>query len=384
MRAHAFRTVLTSLGIVCAGPLILTGCGSDPTPLHPSPTATPNPSTSVIRVTDLRVGGPASLPPGETAQFTATASFSDGSTRDVTSEATWTSADASVIAVTAAGRATARSNGTAEVQAALFTISNMREVIVVPAGRYRLQVYVREDQAAVPIDGVRVEVMSGAAVGLAATTDWDGRAVLYGVTEDAQLQFSKAGYETRVQSVHIVNNYTPIGVQLLASGSRVDLPGGYQLTISSGSCENGAHLPPDATSRTYAARMWNEGLNVVVELDDANFALAYCPLCHETRGNRFVGQAQPLGARFTLIDYSPPMDWNDGIYPDVVERLANGSLLTIAGRATVAPTAGGLAGTLDGAISIYADLDLVSAGSSPAAVCRSSSHGFTLVRQGSR
>lgn len=366
---------------MCAGALILTGCGSG---AAPSPTPTPTPSSSAIKVTDLRVDGPASLPPGEAAQFTATAKFADGSTRDVTAEATWTSADESVIAVTAAGHATARSTGTAEVQAAFSTISNTREVIVVPAGRYRLPVYVGEEQATVPIDGVRVEVISGAAAGLASTTDWDGRAALYGVTEDAQLRISKDGYEPRVQSVHVVNNYSGLSVQLLSSGGRVNLPGGYRLTISSGSCENGARLPPDATLRTYGARMWNAGLNVIVELDDANFALAYCPVCHETRGNRFMGQPQPLGARFTLIDYSPPMDWNDGIYPNVVERLANGSLLTIAGRATVAPTAGGFAGTLDGAIAIYADLDLASAGSSPVVVCRSSSHGFTLVRQGSR
>ena len=116
----------------------------------------------------------------------------------------------------------------------------------------------------------------------------------------------------------------------------------------------------------------------MVELDDAKFALQWCPICHETRGNRFTGQAEALDARFTLDEYSPPFDWNDGVYPNVVEQLPDGRLLAIAGHAIVTPTPGGFTGTLDGSIAIYHSVDLGSVASVPAASCQSSGHQFVL------
>ena len=55
-----------------------------PPPQPPVPQAPPSPA-----LTRLEVAGPASVPPGETARSTATASFADGSTRDVTAQSTW-------------------------------------------------------------------------------------------------------------------------------------------------------------------------------------------------------------------------------------------------------------------------------------------------------
>lgn len=51
----------------------------------------------------LEVAGPSAVPPGETAQFRATAHFSDGTTRDVTGEAAWLSSNSSVLTLSGGG-----------------------------------------------------------------------------------------------------------------------------------------------------------------------------------------------------------------------------------------------------------------------------------------
>ena len=266
------------------------------------------------------------------------------------------------------------------LRAAFGSLSQARDVVIVPTGRYRLRAAVTEDQLSVALDDVRVEVVSGPAAGLAATTNWEGSATLYGVPQDAQVRFTKNGYEPLTQDVRLENNWTTVRVQLVPSRGRIDLAGQYQLTISSGSCAGGRVLPEAARTRTYTAALWNSGLRINVRLSDANFAVQWCPLCHEDRGDHFTGQTQALGARFTLIEYEVPFDWNAGIYPNVVERLSDGTLLAVSGHATVAPTSRGYAGTLDGSFSIYNSLDLVSQGSQAIVTCQSDSHQFVLVR----
>lgn len=59
----------------------------------------------------------ASIPVGSTQQYTATGSFSDGSTADITNQVTWTSSDISVASIDAAGLASAVSEGTTTIRA---------------------------------------------------------------------------------------------------------------------------------------------------------------------------------------------------------------------------------------------------------------------------
>ena len=364
-------------GAVTLAVAFVAACGGSTTTTQPSP-PTPAASPTGATLTDLRVDGPASVPPGGSAQYTATATYSDGSSRNVTADAKWTSTNDSVLSVTPAGGMTTHVTGFADVVATLGTRSHSREVVVVPEGRYLVKAFASEDQVTAMIYGVRVEVVSGPAAGLAATTDWDGLALLVGVPTDAQLRFTKDGYDPAVQSVHVSNNWAEVRVQMLSSAARPSLPGGYQLTISSAPCADGTVLPEQVRTRVYGARIWNAGARVMVELDAANFALQFCPICGETRGNRFTGQAEVLDARFTLEDYAAPFDWNAGVYPNVVERLPDGRLLVIAGHAIVAPTGSGFAGTLDGSIAVFDSLNIGTDTSLPAAFCQSTNHQFIL------
>ena len=60
-------------------------------------------------VVDLTVDGPSQVPCGADARYVATLRFSDGSTRDVTTWADWTTSNDGVLTARFGGRAAARS-----------------------------------------------------------------------------------------------------------------------------------------------------------------------------------------------------------------------------------------------------------------------------------
>jgi hypothetical protein len=74
-----------------------------------------------------------SIATGLTQQFTATGTYSDNSTKDLTSQVTWASATTSVATITAAGLATAVGTGTSTISAALDGITGTTVLTVTPA-----------------------------------------------------------------------------------------------------------------------------------------------------------------------------------------------------------------------------------------------------------
>ena len=80
-----------------------------------NPAASPAPKVvSTVQVTPS--GG--TVPYGGTQQFTASVTYSDGSTAALSTGVTWSAAPTSVVTVTSAGVATGRLSGTATVSAA--------------------------------------------------------------------------------------------------------------------------------------------------------------------------------------------------------------------------------------------------------------------------
>ena len=158
------QKTLAHVGLVL---LLLTaavlGCDRNPptapsTPVSQSPPPPPPPSAPVpIRVD---IAGPDSVAPGETAQYTATASFADGSTRDVTKEAVWHAQPdccpvppTPVLTVSADGIATGLNPGEVFLSVSLGTrsfSSFSKWVLVLPAGTFRHHGFVYDDGVGVP------------------------------------------------------------------------------------------------------------------------------------------------------------------------------------------------------------------------------------------
>ena len=74
-----------------------------------------------------------SIANGLTQQFTATGLYSDGSTQDLTTEATWASSDEAVATVSNTGLATAVSVGSTTVSATSGAVSGNATLTVIPA-----------------------------------------------------------------------------------------------------------------------------------------------------------------------------------------------------------------------------------------------------------
>jgi 6-phosphogluconolactonase (cycloisomerase 2 family) len=85
------------------------------------PITTTTKTLSSIAVTPA---SPAHLKVGTTQQFTATGTFSDGSTSDITSTVTWASGTTATATISAAGLATAVAQGTTQITAALSGVTS--------------------------------------------------------------------------------------------------------------------------------------------------------------------------------------------------------------------------------------------------------------------
>src|SRR5262245_53133663 len=98
--------------VVMAAVLIagLVACGDDD---RPRPPAGPSPPPT-LQSTVLT--GPAEIAPGSTGQFNLTAIYSDNSTSDVTSSASWTAQDTTVLRSVGSGRFEGVAAGEARVQ----------------------------------------------------------------------------------------------------------------------------------------------------------------------------------------------------------------------------------------------------------------------------
>ncbi|HTW48998.1 MAG TPA: Ig-like domain-containing protein [Acidobacteriaceae bacterium] len=85
------------------------------------------PTVTSIAVTPA----PAGIVAGTTQQYTATATYDDGSTANVTASATWTSSSASVATIDSSGLATAVAAGSATITASLSGVSGTAVLTVV-------------------------------------------------------------------------------------------------------------------------------------------------------------------------------------------------------------------------------------------------------------
>jgi hypothetical protein len=308
------------------------------------------------------------VPTGETAQFQAIASQSDGSKRDVTAEASWESSNAKVLQVTAGGIATGVSSGMAVAYSRFEGKVGRHEVLVLPRGTYRLMGRVLE--SGLPITGATVSVIAGRAAGLSATTDSDGGYALYGVVDEIQIRASKEGYESQVQSILVQAEQT-FDFDL-APLERAEIGGDYVLRITAAPCASDFStgiLPDEAMDRAYEASVIQDGPRVSVSLRGAILF----------GKSKFEGRVSPEGVSFTLYG---PADFYYGYYgvkgnPDLGERLSASRFLITSGNVKAKSTVEGVTGVLDGLLR-------VSEGQFPpgttVADCWSKGHQFVMTR----
>jgi len=119
IRLYLASIVFFSLNLLCA-------CGSG--------SFGPGVSTSSVTLRSIQINPPApSISIGQTQQFTATGYYSDGSTRDITDVALWTSSNTSIAGISSSGLSTSNTTGSARITATLSGVTGQGSITVTSA-----------------------------------------------------------------------------------------------------------------------------------------------------------------------------------------------------------------------------------------------------------
>lgn len=340
---------LAALAMALTLTVPFTGCGDPPN----------SPSTNVI--VQLNIVGPDSVPPGETRRFTATARLSDGSTRDVSSQAVWRSSNDTILRMASSGEAAGLERGEAAISAVFERqTATKTSVMVLPPGTFKLTGAVRFGQS--PVAGAEVTVIGGQGTGLTATTNTDdGQYRLYGVAGEIDIWITSEGFTDAIQHL-VVQEHKSADFQLSSEAGPELAAGTYTLTITA--ADACTELPEPLRVRSYRAVITQERERVLVHLSGAEFVQGL---------TRFGGVAHPTRLVFVL---APAFGGDYMFYaPEVFEVLPSEppTRLAITGTATATAVDDGYSGTLNGTLQTVTGID-------PSASCRSPTHRFVLTR----
>lgn len=164
--------------------IIAVGCGGTP--------STPSSSQTSQQTTSLAVSGPASIAAGQSAQFSATATLSNGTQQSVTAQATWTSSNPLVATVSGSGLVSAVGAGQSDIRATWSGATGTARTSVSTPPQLRLRI-VTNPGFSTPVAGANVQVEGTAAV----LTAGDGLATFPSAAIQRKVVISAAGFLTR-------------------------------------------------------------------------------------------------------------------------------------------------------------------------------------------
>lgn len=324
----------------------------------PTTPAAPSQSPSSPRVAGaIRVEGPSSIAPGTSAQYRAIASFADGRTQDLTTEASWTSYSAgpAALLVGARGMVTGGSPGEADVIArypATFstpddgeaippgTVSGQLRVLVLEPGTFRVSGRVTDSGG--PLPTAQIAVVSGTGAGQT-TRLRGGSYALYGLAGAVKLEVSEESFQTETRMV-VVNDHATVDFSLQPLAGYVSVTGEWRLTLRAAlSC--GADIPEDAATRTFQASLRQVGSGLTFILSS--------PTIVRDGPNLPFGGVGPERLDFYVQKHSEDEDYTPPQHV-LLEMLEPGRFLGIGGNARGLRTGNNIViGTLSGEFSVY-------------------------------
>ena len=372
------------IGLACLLVLAAT-CNRDASPPAPTSPTSPTPQPTLSSV-ELR-GGPL-VPPGESHQFTAIATFSDRTTRDVTADATWRVLN-SVVFTVAAGLVTATGVGEGTLSVSYQNRGASLSIVGIPSGTGILTGFVRE--ATFPISGATIEVAGGSFAGRSTTSNSSGFYRLYGVVGELQIRVSAGDYVPQTVLVNVAPFATPrrdqvMDFDLSLSRRVVSLAGEYRATLrASATC--GTNIPAEAAVRNYLATVHQEGARLTILLSGAEFGT----IAPGVLGNRIDGRARPdtvellMGSRSSYYYRYYYYTWG------LVERLnptvtgpwgvAQGLYLAAFGNATGSATSSTISTVLNGTLALYDAPGGFLQQRKQVSACNARDHQMVLTRQ---
>jgi hypothetical protein len=215
----------------------LVGCGSNApvSPTTPTTTVTASPATTRVvisgNVTLSRIG--------ETTQLTATASLSDNTTKNVTSDGKWQWGDSRVATISPSGLLTVVGFGSTWISFTYLSRGAGITVSATPTGTFVIAGRVRQPGAGGFANLLVVDTLSGRS----GTTDSDGNFSLAELPRlQAHFKIEKEGYEPVEQD---------------ATQTNVDLPLQRVVRLTAGETAHPDALAPNDLSYTVGGRICN-------------------------------------------------------------------------------------------------------------------------------
>jgi hypothetical protein len=211
----------------------VTSCGHDnPTPAVPTApsgtTTTPQPTLKGVSIT----GNVTLTAVGETSQLTATATFTDNSTKDVTTAGRWQGGDSRVLTVSSGGLLTITGLGASWIQFGYLTQGAVAQVTATPPGTFVIAGRVRDPGEGGLSNVEVVDTMSGRS----ATSDSNGLFSLAGLPAPrAHFRAQPTGYEL---------------AEVDATDTNVDLPVQRVVRLTAGETVTPAQLAPNDLTYT--------------------------------------------------------------------------------------------------------------------------------------
>jgi len=356
-------TLVCSLGVALALGLFAS-CGDDKSPTQPTPIPVPTPTT--VTVLRVQLVAPASVEPNGSVQLTLRAEKSDGTTEDVTSQATWSSNNSRVLSVSG-GVASGGERGEAFITGRYLNRSASAQMLVLPQGTFKLSGVVAD--AGIGLEGVTVEVIGGTGEGLKTQTDSAGTYRLYGVAGSVRLHLKRDGYNNLIEQI-LVNANNSANLSMSFAGQRPKLAGTYDVTFTvQGTCFGGT-FPPAARTRRYTGTVEQDGPRLSVLLSGAEFIVT------NELGDRFTGTA--AGGRLTF-EIGDDYYYYTPLGPNAIFERFPPTALVINGIATASETPTGVSGTMVGIVGLTrsAVFPFVPVTTE----CYSNQHGFEMVRR---
>jgi len=144
---------------------------------------------------------PASMALDVSQQFTATATFSDGTTQDVTNVSTWTSGSTSVATVTVSGLVTAKNLGTTNISAAFESVSGSSPLTVDASNLTKIEIQAATGKTSIA-QGTKIQIIATGHFNNGSTNNLSGL-VTWSSSDPTVASFSSVNVLTGVKAGNI-------------------------------------------------------------------------------------------------------------------------------------------------------------------------------------
>lgn len=263
-----------------AGWLLAACAGSPPSAAGPSPLVS---TPSAPAVASIAVAGSSPLV-GATAQFSATATLSDGTTQAMTNLASWSSSDSKVASVSASGAVTGVASGDADITATYQAISGKARVIVVrPApSTFTISGTLRDGTSGGILPEVLVQAADSTGTARSVATDASGGYAISGVSPGpVTLTVAITGYQPLAQTTSVsADTRVDLVLTRLSPTPPLDLTGTWTGSGSDG-------LGPETF--TWVLAQSGNALSGSVSMRPLSLTDGSCGSCHKVKDGSLSG-----------------------------------------------------------------------------------------------